>query len=240
MQLYYIRHAQSENNALWDRTGADIGRSEDPKLTDIGVQQAETLAKFLAKAARRTSEERRDTQDMGGFQLTHLYSSLMERSVMTGTAVSKAIGVPLEGWLDLHETGGIFLWDEEKEERVGLPGKTPSFFKTRYPEFMLPEDVSHNGWWNRPFELDEEQIPRAKRVIERLLERHGETEDRVAMISHGGFFNVFMSALLGLDVKQHIWFTMNNVAITRIDFRPNRVYVVYTNRVDFLRPELIT
>jgi broad specificity phosphatase PhoE len=32
MQLYYIRHAQSENNDLWDRTGSDQGRSEDPKL----------------------------------------------------------------------------------------------------------------------------------------------------------------------------------------------------------------
>jgi 2,3-bisphosphoglycerate-dependent phosphoglycerate mutase len=110
-------------------------------------------------------EVRRDTLDNRGFHITHLYSSLMERSVMTGTAISKAIDVPLEGWLDLHETGGIYLWDEEKEERVGLPGKTPSFFKTRYPEFMLPEEVPHDGWWNRPFELDEEQIPRARRVL---------------------------------------------------------------------------
>jgi 2,3-bisphosphoglycerate-dependent phosphoglycerate mutase len=240
MQLYYIRHAQSENNDLWDRTGSDQGRSEDPKLTEIGVQQAEVVAKFLAQHGSTSREVRRDTLNNRGFHITHLYSSLMERSVMTGTAISKAIDVPLEGWLDLHETGGIYLWDEEKEERVGLPGKTPSFFKTRYPEFMLPEEVPHDGWWNRPFELDEEQMPRARRVLKRLLERHGDTEDRVAMVSHGGFFNVFMTVLLGLEVKQHIWFTMNNVAITRIDFHGDRVYVVYANRLDFLPLELIT
>jgi 2,3-bisphosphoglycerate-dependent phosphoglycerate mutase len=240
MQLYYIRHAQSENNALWDRTGADHGRSEDPRLTEVGIQQANLLAEYLARAKNRDIHDRQDTQDSGGIQITHLYSSLMERSVITGTAVSQATGIPLQGWVDLHETGGIYLWDEVKEERVGLPGKTPTYFKTRYPEFMLPDDVAHDGWWNRSFELDEEQIPRAKRVIQRLLELHGDTEDRVAMVSHGGFFNVFMTALLRLEVKQHIWFTMNNAAITRIDFRSSANYVVYTNRANFLPADLIT
>lgn len=239
MQLYYIRHAQSENNELWDRTGSNEGRSEDPRLTEIGVQQADILAKFLAHT-RFPTGERRDTLDLRGFKITHLYSSLMERSVMTGTAISRAIGVPLQGWIDLHETGGIFLWDEEKEERVGLPGKAKSFFKHRYPEFMLPESAGEDGWWNRPFELDEEQIPRARRVLDRLLEKHGDTEDRVALVSHGGFFNILMTTLLHLKVEQHAWFSMNNAAITRIDFRSDGIYIVYTNRVDFLPPDLIT
>jgi 2,3-bisphosphoglycerate-dependent phosphoglycerate mutase len=238
MQLYYIRHAQSENNALWDRTGSNDGRNEDPKLTDIGVRQADRLAEFLARSGNHSNE--RDMLDRGGLQITHLYSSLMERSVMTGAAVSKATGVPLHGWLDLHETGGIFLWDDEKEERVGLPGKTRSFFNTTYPEFVLPEDALEEGWWNRPFELNEEQILRARRVLQRLLDKHGDTEDRVVLVSHGGFFNVFMSVLLELDVEQHVWFNINNVSITRIDFRSDGIFIVYTNRVDFLPPELIT
>jgi 2,3-bisphosphoglycerate-dependent phosphoglycerate mutase len=237
MQLYFVRHAQSENNALWDQTGSNDGRNEDPKLTEIGKQQAERVAEFLANHG---SPEYRDMLDMRGFRLTHLYSSLMERSVMTGTAISKATGVPLQGWVDLHETGGIFLWDEEKEERVGLPGKTRAFFKTRYPEFMLPENVPDDGWWNRPFELDEEQLPRAQRVIQRLLDNHGDTEDRVAIVSHGGFFNVFLTALLHLKVEQHTWFSINNTGITRIDFRPSGIFIVYSNRVDFLPPNLIT
>jgi 2,3-bisphosphoglycerate-dependent phosphoglycerate mutase len=240
MQFYYIRHAQSENNALWDRTGYDHGRSEDPKLTEIGIRQAERLAEFLATAGYRPRAEGHDTMDHQGFHFTHLYSSLMERSVMTGTAIAKTTGVPLQGWLDLHETGGIYLWDDAKEERIGLPGKTPQFFKTRYPEFLLPDDIPQEGWWNRPFELDDEYLGRARRVINRLLERHGGTSDRVAVVSHGGFFNAFVTTLLGLEGKDHIWFTLNNVSITRIDFHHNRTAIVYTNRVDFLPPELVT
>ncbi len=41
MQLYIIRHGQSFNNALWDRTGGGNGRLPDPHLTEIGQQQAE-------------------------------------------------------------------------------------------------------------------------------------------------------------------------------------------------------
>jgi len=240
MRLYFIRHAQSENNAMWDQTGYDIGRSEDPVLTETGIRQAQVLAEFLAQDGHPSLNGQGSLPANLGIHITHLYSSLMERSVMTGTAVSNAIGIPLQGWLDLHETGGIYLWDDQKGERVGLPGKSPSFFRSRYPKFILPEEISASGWWNRPYEMDEELFPRARRVIDRILVQHGGTEDGVALVSHGGFFNIFMIALLGLDATTDIWFTMNNVGITRIDILPNRVKVVYTNRLDFLPPDLVT
>ena len=47
MQLYFIRHGQSENNARWMSTGSHRWRSEDPGLTEVGQQQAEILAQFL-------------------------------------------------------------------------------------------------------------------------------------------------------------------------------------------------
>ena len=49
MQLYFIRHGQSENNALWDRAGPREERCPDPELTDLGHEQARRLARFLAK-----------------------------------------------------------------------------------------------------------------------------------------------------------------------------------------------
>ena len=36
MRLYFIRHGQSENNALYTATGSDRERVDDPKLTEIG------------------------------------------------------------------------------------------------------------------------------------------------------------------------------------------------------------
>ena len=47
MRLYYIRHAQSENNALWDQTGSDEGRKHDPSLTELGWEQAMRAAHFV-------------------------------------------------------------------------------------------------------------------------------------------------------------------------------------------------
>jgi len=47
MQLYFIRHAQSINNALWQENGHNNGRKADPLITEIGKQQAERVGAFL-------------------------------------------------------------------------------------------------------------------------------------------------------------------------------------------------
>ncbi len=240
MQLYFIRHAQSENNALWDRTGSSEGRSEDPGLSDVGKQQAELVAKFIGQKNEGMEENAHDPQNRFGFGLTHLYSSLMIRSVETGTAIAEATGVPLVGWKELHETGGIYLTNPTTGEREGKPGNTRSYFQSHFPKFVLPEMITENGWWNRAFELEEELLPRAKMVLQTLLEEHGKTNDHVAIVSHGGFYNVFLTALLNLDVERRTWFSLNNVAITRIDFREDEVFLIYMNRVDFLPKKLIT
>ncbi|NJK45922.1 MAG: histidine phosphatase family protein [Pleurocapsa sp. SU_196_0] len=54
MRLYFIRHAQSSNNALWDSTGSENGRSDDPELSDVGVMQARALGDFLIATTTRS------------------------------------------------------------------------------------------------------------------------------------------------------------------------------------------
>ena len=49
MQLYFIRHGQSTNNALWDSTSEEKVRVEDPELTDIGKKQAQHLAEYIQR-----------------------------------------------------------------------------------------------------------------------------------------------------------------------------------------------
>ncbi len=240
MQLYFIRHAQSENNALWDRTGSSEGRSEDPELSELGKQQAKLAAKFLSHTDEDVEEFTHDSQNRGGFGLTHLYSSLMIRSVETGTAISEATGVPLVGWKELHETGGIYLKNPDSGEREGLAGNTRSYLLNRFPQIQLPETITDEGWWNRAFELEEEFLPRAREVLKTLLGEHGGTDHHVAIVSHGGFYNVFLTALLNLNVERRTWFSLNNVGITRVDFREDEVFLVYMNRVDFLPKGLVT
>lgn len=240
MQFYFIRHGQSENNALWKRTGSSKGRSEDPELTEFGRQQSEFVAQFLRRADSTVVVNGSDVQNVAGFGITHLYSSLMVRAVATGTAIAKALDLPLVAWEDLHERGGIYLKDEETGERIGQPGKDRAYFEAYYPDLVLPDSLGDAGWWNRPFEEPEQRLIRAQRFWRDLMERHGHTDDRVAVVSHGGFYNDLLAAILNLPERENYWFVLNNVAITRIDFNDDRIGLIYLNRIDFLPKELVT
>ena len=241
MIFYFIRHAQSVNNALWDSTGSSKGRSMDPFVTEIGLQQAELLAQFLSQTGQvQAGSDPRDPQNIAGFGITHVYSSLMERAVYTASRIAKALDLPVLAWEDLHEEGGIYLEDMETGEKVGQPGRNRAYFTECYPRLVLPDSLGEEGWWNRPFETEELRRPRARRVLNELLRRHGGSEDRVAVVSHGGFYNQVMTELLGLPEVGKPWFLMNNGAITRIDFSAQETVVVYQNRVDYLPREMIT
>jgi 2,3-bisphosphoglycerate-dependent phosphoglycerate mutase len=240
MQLYFIRHAQSENNVLWDRTGSWQGRSVDPELSEVGQRQAALLAQFLACQSVDFDPTHRDDHNRDGFGLTHIYTSLMVRAVATGTAIAEALNLPLLAWIDLHETGGIYYDHPETGEPIGLPGRTRAEFEERFPKLILPDSLDHHGWWNRPVETQAEQALRAQRVLGELNERHGNTPHRVAVISHGAFYNWLLAALLKLPSKDGMWFGINNVAMTRIDFYDGETAIRYMNRTDYLPKELIT
>jgi 2,3-bisphosphoglycerate-dependent phosphoglycerate mutase len=224
MQLFFIRHGQSTNNQLYATTGSDKGRNCDPDLTEIGRKQAHLLAEYL---------------DQGRTCITHLYTSLMVRAVSTGAVVAERLGLPLVAWPDLHEEGGIYLSDDSGKPE-GQPGKDRAYFKEHFPMLVLPVTLGEGGWWNRPYETTAERPLRAKRLLNELFARHGSSDGCVAVISHGGFYNHVLSTLLNLPDGHGWWFVLNNTAITRIDFYPDRTDFVYHNRVHFLPPELIT
>ncbi|HUX12961.1 MAG TPA: histidine phosphatase family protein [Spirochaetia bacterium] len=240
MRLYFLRHAQSTNNELSDRTGAEIGRSEDPSLTENGHKQAELLGAHLASAPSHDAPVGMDSKDLLGFGITHVYCSLMERAVLTGTYVSRALGLPLSGWADIHESGGIYLDDGPDGSPIGRPGRSASELRARFPQLLLPENVGDRGWWNRPFEPKADRPVRARRVLDELLRRHGGTEDRIAIVSHGGFFNWLMGQIVGISRADSVWLHTNNASISRVDFHPEISVVQYINRTDHLPPELIT
>ena len=241
MHLYFIRHGQSENNARWDSTGSDHGRSEDPDLTEIGHQQAQCVARFMAGGSPERAHSKTDPQNSGGFGITHLYSSLMIRAVKTAGYVAESLNVPCVAWPEIHEEGGIYQ-DDEAGVRQGQPGKNRAYFETHHPKLQLPGWLDERGWWNRPHENHADHLPRAKVFLETLLARHGSTQDHVAVVSHGAFFVNFMKVLLDMPEKASAnpWFVMNNCALSRIDFGENFVAVVYMNRAHYLPPALIT
>jgi 2,3-bisphosphoglycerate-dependent phosphoglycerate mutase len=238
MQFYFIRHGQSANNHLYDTTGSSVGRSEDPELTEVGRRQAEILARFL-KQSDSAFQQPPDRMNRGGFGITHLYTSLMVRAVATASIIGRELNLAPIAWEELHEGGGIYLDDPETGAKIGLPGKTRAYFAAQYPELILPATFNDAGWWNRPFEEYAQMLPRAERFLNDLLARHGNTEDRVAVVSHGGFYNTLMQTIFRIG-RAGMWFNINNAAITRIDFTAEETVLAYLNRVDFLPKELIT
>jgi len=241
MQLYFIRHGQSENNQLWAETGSVDGRSDDPELTDAGRLQVEKLAQLLSRPGGPSAlPAEYDGQNVTGFHITHLYCSLMLRAIETATILARALELSPAAWEDVHEVGGIHWQEEGADEPVGQAGKNRAYFEEHYPHLQLPSSLGEEGWWNRPYEPREARPRRAARFLRDLLARHGESGDRVGVVSHGGFYNHLMRAILGLPDEGELWFGMNNTGVTRIDSTPQDIVVQYTNRVDHLPPELIT
>lgn len=247
MQLYFIRHGQSINNA--NIKNPHYQENSDPYLTEIGLEQAEYLAAYLKEKQEITTDQSWNIQNEYGFGLTHIYTSLMERAPMTAIPTVRALGsVPFTAWVDIHEEGGIYAREAEKKFQ-GLSGRPRSFFEKNFPELNLPADLDESGWWNRPFEGDEERQPRADKVLAELIERHGDQEsqpeERIAFVSHGGFFVRLVSAMLKLPWRQGAldmksWFLLNNCSISRFDIREGNIMITYLNRVDHLPAHLVT
>jgi 2,3-bisphosphoglycerate-dependent phosphoglycerate mutase len=241
MQLYLVRHGQSENNLLWDQTASSKGRSDDPELTATGRTQAERLARFLTERPLNGDSGARSTQNRNGFGITHIYSSLMVRAVATGSAVARAAGLPLQAWEDFHEGGGIYLDDEASGQPLGQPGKDRAYFAAHYPELVLPDGKYEDGWYDRPYETVDQRRARARRVLCELSARQA-AGDRIVAITHGEFYNYLLAEVFDLPnpPESRYWFALNNAGLTRIDFENNSIVPMYMNRVDFLPTELLT
>ncbi|MCP4418084.1 MAG: histidine phosphatase family protein [Chloroflexi bacterium] len=249
MQLYIIRHAQSENNALWTRTRSSNGRSPDPLLTETGQQQAVHLAHYLTSNGE--DGEDADVSNKGqlhnrsGYSFTHLYTSFMQRAIATGSPIAEKMSLPLVAWEIIHEFGGIFETDAETDERMGLPGPNRAYFEAHYPQLVLPDSLGDDGWWKRPYEDPEQIMPRAKTFLAELQQRHQPT-DRVAIVTHGGFFTAILRNLFSFSTfdkgeeENRIWLHANNTSITRLNLEEAYVELVYLNRIAHLPSGLIT
>ncbi|MGV7975527.1 MAG: histidine phosphatase family protein [Anaerolineaceae bacterium] len=249
MELYFIRHGQSENNALYGAEDYDMGnRRSDPKLTELGHRQAQLAADFLKRGAKSALIQRKGFQNRTEYGLTHIYCSLMERAVQTGSIIAQTLDVPLFGVPDLHEVGGVYydeIIDGVSSIRIEH-GLTPAYLLENYPRLNLLEPIPAEGWWKGGREERAARVPRALRMLDLLFDRHGNTEDRVGVITHGGFFFCFFRAIFGLDLdetNQHLLpyqVELNNCAITRFSIQEARYLLVYHNRTDFLPDDMVT
>jgi len=213
----------------------------DPDLSRIGRKQLTHLGLFLSG---KNEKELIADPDAGTtltyFGITHVYASLMVRSMETAAAIAEALGLIPLIWEDLHETGGIWAPDDRNGQLIGKSGNNRAFFERRFPRFQLPEKLGDEGWWNRPLEKSEEIKERAQRFCDELVEKHGPTDDRIVTVGHGLFYSFILNAFLNIPPKSNIRFSIHNTGITRIDYINGVKRMVYLNRTEHLPGNLIT
>ncbi len=247
MQLYIIRHAQSYNNALANFKD----RICDPHLTDLGHQQAAAVADYLATGVHPEQKYGGDADSTGvrtvlGVGITRLYCSAMYRSLQTAHAIGRALDLNPEVWLDIHESGGIYLEHQDERGVVGYPGKTRAEILAEFPHVILPDTVTEAGWWD--VRAGQEDWPacqgRAIRVAYQLREWAASSDragDCLAMVSHGGFMDALIKALVYQLPAGRVVYHHFNTAITRIDFvSEERLDIRYVNRIPHLSQELVS
>jgi len=240
LQLLFVRHAQSQNNDLWVQTQSNLGRSDDPELTDLGKSQTRHLAEFLSKCLNSDHSTSADSGDLKTSAKIYLYCSLMIRSIQTGLILSKALKLPLLADLEIHENGGIYLENETTGELVGLPGKTRSFFEQHFPSLVLPPEMPNGGWWERPFEERTARYPRAQKVLKKMLEKHAAVNDTVILVGHAGFYNTLLKTILQMPQDISVMFKLLNAAVTFVQFDEDYLKIHYMNRNDFLPKNLVS
>ncbi|HXV44963.1 MAG TPA: histidine phosphatase family protein [Anaerolineae bacterium] len=241
MKLFIIRHAQSTNNALPD----ERDRVPDPPLTELGHHQAQLLAEHLAtgknpELSAWTSVEASVSHNRRSYDITKLYCSAMHRSLQTAQPIAQALNLTPEIWLDIHEHGGIYLDHGAEKGIVGYPGRTRSEILAEFPTCVLPEAITEEGWWTGGQEDWPSVHGRAIKVVAELRARAA-SDERIAIVSHGGFIDALIKSLLNQSPSPHVFYYNFNTAISRIDFRDDgRLDFRYLNRVDHLPQELIS
>ena len=244
MKLYLIRHAESANNAALANSGDEGDRVPDPEITEKGHQQAQLLAQHLARSSGETQRHPHSAADSLSFGFTHLYCSLMTRSILTAQYIAEGCGLAVVAHPDIFERGGIYE-QSDHGTKTGLPGPGPGYFRERFPQLQLPDTLVDEGWYNRPFETEAVFLVRMKAVVNDIKHRHAYTEDCVAMVVHGDFIDQFVNEVTGLvrrpENYQSRWvanWAFHNTSITRIDLIADAQVVVYTNRLSHIPPAL--
>jgi len=251
MRLFLIRHGESANNFMMQDGGYDHymrNRHVDPPLTERGVQQAELLAQHLAANAHPESRHGRSpTQPNAGYGFTHLYCSPMQRAMQTTVPIAAVLGMQPEVWIDIHEHGGIFHGNPRTGEGLTFfTGMARREMSERFPNYLLPDGITDEGWWHGGYEDMPGCFARAVRVARRLTQRANENRTQgvaegVALVSHGTFIDSLLKALFRQIPDRSFLYEHYNTAITCVDFMDDgTLFLRYLNRTQHLPPEMIS
>lgn len=219
MQLYLIRHAESENNAR-----PHYLRVEDPALTPVGRLQSDALAQWIRS-----------------LKIDALVTSPFRRSLQTSRIVGD-LCKPAEAmvWHDVFERGGCYCGFGDSDVE-GRPGLGRSSILLELPTAVVDTSISEEGWWSgRAKETEQETLCRAAVVIDRLVERFSGSEKNVVAVLHADFIRTMLVQMLHPTADATLFGPLRNTGITKVDFDGSRWRLDWLNSVSHLPVRLIT
>ena len=221
MQLYLIRHAESENNAR-----PIYQRVEDPPLTAVGRLQAEHLADWVQT-----------------LKFDVLISSPVRRALQTTRRIFERTGQHVQVWDNVFEEGGIYRGHgpDAHEGGPGLSRDEVIQHVTDDPRACtLDPSIGDSGWWGRHRESSEEAIARASVVAGRLAATFGREKRIVVAVIHADFKRKMLDELIGDDVDPRLFGRLRNTGITKLDLERGKWQLDWFNSVSHLPAKLIT
>ncbi|MDQ2829942.1 MAG: histidine phosphatase family protein [Chloroflexota bacterium] len=179
-------------------------------LVRHGQSEPNTTTPDWDLSARGEWEARRAGRRLVDAGVTHILSSPLLRALSTTHIIAEELDHrPVEVWPELREG---FDKDYQGGGRAEL--------LSRFPRVTLPAGMPDDGW-SYAGDTPELFAARCGRILAMLKTRFG-TDDRVLIVTHGGFANYLLHAILCIPPGTPVWFEMANGALTVIRFVPVR------------------
>ena len=210
-EFYFIRHGQSESNALPDR----LSLNPDSSLTRSGFAQARLLGERLR-------------QD--GITFDRVYCSSLTRTVQTTQTMLEAMGeqdkdfATVDAIVEQRTTG----WRGLRTEDLLTP-EMLAYMRTKASHFVPPQGESYRmvqrryaGWLEDEilYNGDLTSVPQSLRI---------------AIVGHGAATRCILHYILGFD-EQFIWkAALENTSICRFRFNREGWFPICINDTAHLR-----
>jgi len=184
MKVYFVRHGQTKYNLL------KLHQPDDAKLSDLGIKQAETLAKRFSK-----------------IPIDIIYSSPLERARQTVGIINKSLGKKVVYLDSLRERKG-------PSEFLGERTDSQNVFEINKIRNLHEKDRS----WH--YSDEENFIEFKERVKKFFNILSGTKEENVLVLSHGGLIKMTIYLMMGDDFTANDFykfsslFKMKNTGIT--------------------------
>ena len=142
-------------------------------------------------------------------QTTHILSSPLLRSLATAHIIADILdNASVDVWFDLREA-----WDDpyRSVRRAEL--------QQRFPRAMLPANMLDAGWEHPGDKTYLSFLARATSVLKAIRTRFAH-QDRVVVVTHGGFANALLHAILQIAPTTPQWFELANGSLSHIRLIP--------------------